>query len=125
MGNDDRSDYFRGGREKGMGLIPGKVQNIAEIIISGLEEFMVGITGEEGRWLFPLAGTIFLYILVCNLMGLVPGFFSSYGQPEHNTVMCIGIGCIHSCYRCKIPWSQIHQTFSRPGLVDDTHYFSD
>lgn len=56
-------------------LIPSKGQNLLEVIVGGLEEFMVGIVGEEGRWLFPLAATIFLYILVCNLFGLFPGFY--------------------------------------------------
>jgi F-type H+-transporting ATPase subunit a len=60
---------------KGISLIPGKGQNFFEIIVSGIEEFMVDITGDEGRWLFPLAATIFLYIFICNLIGLVPGFF--------------------------------------------------
>jgi len=40
-----------------------------------MEEFMVDISGEEGRWLFPLAGTIFIFIFVCNLIGIIPGFF--------------------------------------------------
>ncbi len=56
-------------------MVPTKMQNLFESVISGLEEFMIGITGEEGRWLFPLIGTIFLYVLVCNLLGLIPGFF--------------------------------------------------
>ncbi len=60
---------------KGVKLIPGKAQNFFEVIISGMEEFMIGVTGEEGRWLFPIVGTIFLYIFSCNLIGLVPGFF--------------------------------------------------
>lgn len=59
---------------KSVTLIPGKGQNVFEMIISGLEEFMVDVTGDEGRWLFPLAGTIFIYILTCNLIGLIPGF---------------------------------------------------
>lgn len=56
-------------------LIPGKGQNFLEVVVDGLEEFMVTVVGEEGRFLFPLAATIFLYILVCNLMGLLPGFY--------------------------------------------------
>ncbi len=60
---------------KSISLVPTKVQNVFEILISGIEEFMVDITGEEGRWLFPIAATIFIYIVVCNLIGLVPGFF--------------------------------------------------
>ncbi len=56
-------------------MIPSKVQNVFEIIISGIEEFMVDITGEEGRKFFPLIATVFLYIATCNLLGLIPGFF--------------------------------------------------
>jgi F-type H+-transporting ATPase subunit a len=60
---------------KGVSLIPGKAQNVFELIISGIENFMIDITGEEGRWLFPLIATIFIYIFSCNLIGLIPGFF--------------------------------------------------
>jgi len=56
-------------------LVPEPVQNLFEVLVSGLEEFMVGITGEEGRWLFPLAASIFLFVFIGNLIGLVPGFF--------------------------------------------------
>jgi F-type H+-transporting ATPase subunit a len=38
---------------KGISMIPTKGQNFFEIVISGMEEFMVDITGEEGRWFFP------------------------------------------------------------------------
>ncbi|MBF0375923.1 MAG: F0F1 ATP synthase subunit A [Desulfamplus sp.] len=56
-------------------LIPEPIQNVFEVLVSGLEEFMVEITGEEGRWLFPLAASIFLFVFIGNLIGLVPGFF--------------------------------------------------
>ena len=60
---------------KAVTLIPSKGQNFFEILISGLEEFAVGVTGEEGRWLFPIIATIFIYIATCNLIGLIPGFY--------------------------------------------------
>jgi F-type H+-transporting ATPase subunit a len=56
-------------------MIPTKAQNVFEIIVSGIEEFMVDITGEEGRKFFPLIATVFLYIATCNLLGLIPGFY--------------------------------------------------
>ena len=60
---------------KAVTLVPSKAQNFAEILVSGLEDFAVGMTGEEGRWLLPLIATIFIYIATCTLMGLIPGFF--------------------------------------------------
>jgi F-type H+-transporting ATPase subunit a len=40
-----------------------------------MEEFMVDITGEEGRKFFPLIATVFIYVATCNLIGLIPGFY--------------------------------------------------
>jgi len=60
---------------KSVKMIPSKGQNVFEVIISGMEDFMIEITGEEGRWLFPIVATVFIYIAACNLIGLVPGFF--------------------------------------------------
>ena len=60
---------------KTISMIPGKAQNLFEIIVSGIEEFMVETAGEEARWLFPLAATVFLYVFIGNLIGIIPGFF--------------------------------------------------
>jgi F-type H+-transporting ATPase subunit a len=57
-------------------LVPKGAQNVFELLISGLEEFMVEITGEEGRAFFPFICTLFLFIFTCNLLGLIPGFYS-------------------------------------------------
>jgi F-type H+-transporting ATPase subunit a len=61
---------------KGIQLIPTKGQSLLEMIVEGLENFMVDITGPEGRAFFPYICTIFLYVLVSNLIGLIPGFIS-------------------------------------------------
>lgn len=59
---------------KSIQLVPGRMQNVFEVIISGMEEFIVDLTGEEGRWLFPILATVFLFIATSNLTGLIPGF---------------------------------------------------
>ena len=60
---------------KSVQMVPGKMQNLFEMIVSGIEEFMVDNTGEEGRWFFPIVATVFLYIFISNLVGVIPGFF--------------------------------------------------
>jgi F-type H+-transporting ATPase subunit a len=60
---------------RGISMIPTKGQNLFETVIGGMEDFIVDITGEEGRRFFPILATVFIYIFVCNLVGLVPGFF--------------------------------------------------
>ena len=79
---------------KHLEMIPTKAQNFFEMIIVGLEDFMVDITGEEGRWFFPVVGTVFLYIFGCNLIGLIPGFFPP--TASYNTTLSCAI--VVFCY---------------------------
>ena len=74
---------------KSVKLVPGKAQNFFEVLIAGMEDFMVEFTGEEGRWLFPLVGTIFIFIFLSNLSGLVPGFFPPTASINTTLAMAI------------------------------------
>lgn len=55
---------------------PTGVQNLLEVIVGGLNDFVEDIMGPEGKHYLALIGSLFLFILVCNLQGLVPGFDS-------------------------------------------------
>ena len=66
---------FVAGRKKA--LIPGRLQNMAEVLIGGADDFICGILGSRGRKYTPFIGTLFFYILCMNLMGLVPFFKSA------------------------------------------------
>ena len=69
-------------------MIPGKSQNFWEMIVGGLESFMADNMGKEGaRMMFPMLSTFALYILVANMIGLMPGFMS----PTSN--LNITVGC--------------------------------
>ena len=74
---------------KSITMVPKTAQNVFEVVISGLEEFMVGIKGEEGRKSFPLLLTIFLFVLLGNLFGLIPGFYPPTAQI--NTTVSLAI----------------------------------
>ncbi len=81
---------------KSVSMVPGTVQNVFETLVSGLEDFVVSITGEEGRKSFPLVITIFLFILLGNLFGLLPGFFPPTAS-INTTLACalIAVGWSH------------------------------
>jgi F-type H+-transporting ATPase subunit a len=55
---------------------PKGVQNLLETIVDGLENFVLDIMGPEGKHYLSLIGSLFLFILICNLLGLIPGFDS-------------------------------------------------
>jgi F-type H+-transporting ATPase subunit a len=66
-------------------MIPGKHQNLVEMIIGGFDEFITGILGLDGRHFLPFLGTLFLYIWISNLIGLVP-FFKAPTSAFNTTV---------------------------------------
>jgi F-type H+-transporting ATPase subunit a len=60
---------------RGLAMVPQGSQNFMEVVISGIENMVVETMGEKGRPFFPLVATLALFILVSNLIGLIPGFF--------------------------------------------------
>jgi len=66
-----------------MKLIPGKLQNLAELLVETLLNFVKGVAGEShARTLFPVVATIFLYVLTNAYLALLP-FFGTVGITEH------------------------------------------
>ena len=68
---------------------PTGIQNFFEVVIGGLENFIVEIMGPEGKRYFSLIASFFLFILVCNLLGLIPGFDSPTGNI--NTTLALAL----------------------------------
>ena len=53
-------------------LVPGRLQSIAELSYEFIANMVRDIVGEKGMKYFPWVFTIFMFILVLNLLGLVP-----------------------------------------------------
>lgn len=65
------------------GVLPDEgltVRNVFEVIVDGLANLARQTIGEEWRRYFPLAGTIFFFILIANLMNLIPGVGGATGD---------------------------------------------
>lgn len=58
-----------------LSLIPGKIQGIFELLTEQLLSLMDGLLGERKRSekYFPVIATVFLFILLSNWLGLLPG----------------------------------------------------
>lgn len=70
-------------------MVPTGAQNVLESLIGGLEEFIVINIGEAGRRFVPLLCSIFLFILVSNLLGLVPGCDASTANINTTAAMAV------------------------------------
>jgi F-type H+-transporting ATPase subunit a len=74
-----------------MEMVPGSGQNFWEVMIGGLMDFFAENLGEKGaKLLFPMMATFFFYIILANIIGLIPGFMS----PTSNLNITLGMALI-------------------------------
>ena len=76
---------------------PGKLQNLLEIAVEGLDNFFSGILGpENGRKYLFFLGPLFCFIILSNYSGLLPGFgLSKYIKaPTSSLSVTLGLGIV-------------------------------
>jgi len=58
---------------RNMQLVPRGFQNVVETVVEGFYNFALGIDRRNVSKFFPLPATIFIFFLVANMLGLIPG----------------------------------------------------
>ena len=69
---------------RNMQVIPSGLQNFIEMVVEGLEDLTKGLLEPKVvRWVFPLIATFFIFIVLSNLLGLLPIVGSiGWGEPD-------------------------------------------
>ncbi len=62
---------------RGRAIIPSRSQSIAEVMYGFIHNMVEDVTGHEGVKYFPYVMTLFLFVLFANLLGLIPGSFTT------------------------------------------------
>ena len=70
-------------------VYPGRLQNVMETIVGGLDSLLTDTMGHQGRRFFPLIATLGIFILTSNLLGIIPGFESP--TANINTSACMAL----------------------------------
>jgi F-type H+-transporting ATPase subunit a len=64
------------GATSGRSLVPGRMQSLAELSYEFIASTIRSTAGSEGMRFFPLVFSLFMFILVANIVGLVPYTFT-------------------------------------------------
>ena len=64
----------------GRALVPTRWQSLAEILYEVIANMIRDNVGSAGRPYFPFIFTLFIFVLFCNLIGMVPGSFTVTSQ---------------------------------------------
>ncbi len=76
-----------------VGKIPNRFQGLLETIVSGLMNFVEGITGPGGGKKYtPFIGTLFIYITLMDIFGIIP--FMKSGTANLSTTVGLAITAI-------------------------------
>jgi F-type H+-transporting ATPase subunit a len=61
---------------RNLSLVPSGWQNVIEMVVEGLQAQMKGTMGKGGMFLAPFIISLFMFLLVSNWLGLIPGMAS-------------------------------------------------
>jgi F-type H+-transporting ATPase subunit a len=70
-------------------LVPRGLQNFLEVVLEQFQQMIDDVMGPEGRRYLPLIATLGLFILMGNLLGLVPGLVGVTGNLNTNAACAI------------------------------------
>jgi F-type H+-transporting ATPase subunit a len=76
---------------KTISMVPSGVQNLMETVVTGIDGLIEETMGEDGKPFFPLIATFALFILVCNLLGLIPGFYPPTANLNTNAALALTV----------------------------------
>lgn len=67
------------------------LKNLWQVSVESLLSLMEGIIGKEAKLYLPLIATLFIYIFVNNMMGIIPGFLPATENVNTNFAMSITV----------------------------------
>jgi F-type H+-transporting ATPase subunit a len=97
-----------------MNILPGRFQNVMEVIIGGFDSLLTDTMGHEGRKFFPLIATLGLYILTSNLLGLIPGFESPTANLNTTVSMAVVVFVMTHIVGVKVHGVKYFKQFMGP-----------
>jgi len=78
--------------KRSLRMVPTGFQNFIEVIVEAFLKLAEENLGHDwGKKFIPLIGTLFMFILLCNFMGLIPGFASPTSDINTNAAMAIPV----------------------------------
>jgi F-type H+-transporting ATPase subunit a len=100
-----------------LALVPRGTQNFLEVMVESLLKISEENIGHHwGKYFFPLIGTVGLYILVCNFMGLIPGFTAPTSNINTTASMAVPVFLATHYYGIKVHGVRYIKHFLGPIL---------
>lgn len=105
--------------------VPGPLQTIAELAVGGLENFFSGILSRDMvRKYFPMFATFFIFIIVSNYTGILPGAgkLTGFSVPTASlsvtaALALIAFAATHTIGVKEVGWKKYLKSFIKPFIL--------
>jgi F-type H+-transporting ATPase subunit a len=71
-------------------MFPSSIQTIVEGIVAAIDDAIVAVAPEHGRQIMPFIASLWLFLIVANLVGLIPGLHS----PTRDLSVTSALACL-------------------------------
>jgi F-type H+-transporting ATPase subunit a len=91
-------------------LVPGRVQSVGEMWYSLIHNMVENVLGHEGAPFFPLVFSLFSFVLIANLLGMFPYFFTVTSQvvvTASLAVFVVGLVVVIGIYKHGLGWFKL------------------
>lgn len=96
-------------------LVPTKLQSLAEMLVEFIRGMIHETMGPEGMRFFPLIASLFLFILFCNLLGLIPGAYTVTSQLVVTGVFALSVYALSLVVGLKLHGAKFLGVLVPPG----------
>ncbi len=72
-----------------MKMLPSGMQTVIEGIFEAMEEAVLEVTPEHGRLIMPFISTLWVFLIIANMVGLIPGLHSPTGDLSVTSALAI------------------------------------
>jgi len=104
----------------GRGMIPGRMQSLAEMAYEFVASMLRDGAGSEGMRFFPLVFSLFMFVLVANLFGMFPYFFTITSHIIVTlalAMLVIGTVVVYGFYKNGLGFLKLFVPSGIPGVL--------
>lgn len=102
------------------GLVPGRMQSISEMLYEFVASMLRDSAGNQGMRFFPFVFSLFMFVLVANLLGLFPYFFTVTSQIIVTfalSLLVIGTVTVYGFWKHGLGFLKLFVPEGVPGLL--------
>ncbi|MEM8751760.1 MAG: F0F1 ATP synthase subunit A [Pseudomonadota bacterium] len=101
-------------------VVPTRMQSVAEVLYGFIRQMCTDILGQDGAKFFPYIFTLFMFVLFSNLLGIIPGSFTTTSHVAVTGVLALGVFfsvIVIGFMRHGVGWLGLFWIQSAPGFL--------